>query len=381
LHIALLRVFGFWLEVLQEIYLLPRLLRPLFLDPILCCLVDCQKNLGLIVLHKSPYARLLVRVVIYYGHVYPHLNYGILLWGNHSSAKSLFILQKRAIRIIHGAPPRTHCEQLFIKLGILTSPSITSLRYVQRESQGCIVGTLVIFLALDGDCLGFAAVFFFSTPFFAAATFCFGDLGAAFLAFAPADCFFSLAPNALPPWAGAEAAAFSGFAADASLKEPEAPFPLVCTSSPEATADLRYFLMKGANFSGSTLIVMDLTDGDFYQDVNTSELVHRLDTREVKIEASGGTLQSRATKVGLRPPRERFHLLQVRPVPSQGLALGPRGAKRRQGVSLFHNVTTRKEGRGSQILDRSLLSLAVFQTELATVDLVAPSLQHYYPLD
>ncbi|PSN44585.1 hypothetical protein C0J52_25047 [Blattella germanica] len=68
--------------------------------------------------------------------LYPHLNYGILLWGNHSSAKSLFILQKRAIRIIHGAPPRTHCKPLFIKLGILTLPSmyvLASLLHVKRN--------------------------------------------------------------------------------------------------------------------------------------------------------------------------------------------------------------------------------------------------------
>ena len=75
-------------------------------------------------------------LTVYYGHVYPHLNYGILLWGNHSSAKSLFILQKRAIRIIHGAPPRTHCKPLFIKLGILTLPSmyvLASLLHVKRN--------------------------------------------------------------------------------------------------------------------------------------------------------------------------------------------------------------------------------------------------------
>ncbi|PSN52629.1 hypothetical protein C0J52_14595, partial [Blattella germanica] len=61
---------------------------------------------------------------------------GILLWGNHSSAKSLFILQKRAIRIIQGAPPRTHCKPLFIKLGILTLPSmyvLASLLHVKRN--------------------------------------------------------------------------------------------------------------------------------------------------------------------------------------------------------------------------------------------------------
>ncbi|PSN56531.1 hypothetical protein C0J52_14773, partial [Blattella germanica] len=33
--------------------------------------------------------------------------------------------EKRAVRIIHGAPPTTHCKPLFIKLGILTLPSMS----------------------------------------------------------------------------------------------------------------------------------------------------------------------------------------------------------------------------------------------------------------
>lgn len=48
-----------------------------------------------------------------------------------------------------------------------------------------------------------------------------------------------------------------GFAAldvaEANLNEPEAPFPFVCTKAPEATDAFRYFLMKGATFSASTL--------------------------------------------------------------------------------------------------------------------------------
>lgn len=51
--------------------------------------------------------------------------------------------------------------------------------------------------------------------------------------------------------------AVEGFAtpepADDNLNEPEAPLPFVCTSAPEATEAFRYFLMKGATFSASTL--------------------------------------------------------------------------------------------------------------------------------
>ena len=51
--------------------------------------------------------------------------------------------------------------------------------------------------------------------------------------------------------------AADGFAApdvaEANLNEPEAPFPFVCTNAPDATDAFKYFLMKGATFSASTL--------------------------------------------------------------------------------------------------------------------------------
>jgi hypothetical protein len=113
-----------------------------------------------------------------------------------------------------------------------------------RGALGFLVGTFVAFFALDGDFFGFGAdaCFFFSAVFFPV-TF-FGDLTFALAG----TCFFSL------PRAGAVAvpAAFSGLAAEDSLKEPEAPLPLVCTSSPDATAPFKYFLINGANFSAST---------------------------------------------------------------------------------------------------------------------------------
>lgn len=41
--------------------------------------------------------------------------------------------------------------------------------------------------------------------------------------------------------------------AEANLNDPEAPLPFVCTNAPVATDAFRYFLMKGATFSASTL--------------------------------------------------------------------------------------------------------------------------------
>lgn len=42
-------------------------------------------------------------------------------------------------------------------------------------------------------------------------------------------------------------------AVEANLKEPEAPLPFVCTSTPDATDPFKYFLINGATFSASTL--------------------------------------------------------------------------------------------------------------------------------
>lgn len=137
---------------------------------------------------------------------------------------------------------------------------------------GFFVGTLVTFFTFEAA----------GAAFFALAAAAFGDLGAFlaagafFLAGAAAAeeadagaarfvaaltdlAFFGLAAAAFLGLAAAffgfDAAGFAavaGLALD-NLNEPEAPLPLVCTSSPEVTADFKYFLMNGANFSASTL--------------------------------------------------------------------------------------------------------------------------------
>ncbi|PSN55700.1 hypothetical protein C0J52_09012 [Blattella germanica] len=49
--------------------------------------------------------------------------------------------------MIHGAPPRTHCKPLFIKLGIFTLPSmydLASLLHVKRNiNQLVSINTLL----------------------------------------------------------------------------------------------------------------------------------------------------------------------------------------------------------------------------------------------
>jgi len=48
------------------------------------------------------------------------LNYGIIFWGNSSYSRSIFITQKRIVRIIMKPKPRHSYWAMFSKLGILT---------------------------------------------------------------------------------------------------------------------------------------------------------------------------------------------------------------------------------------------------------------------
>jgi hypothetical protein len=52
----------------------------------------------------------------------PVRKYGIIFWGNSSSSRKTFTLQKKIIRFMVGAHPRTPCRSLFKKLEILPVP-------------------------------------------------------------------------------------------------------------------------------------------------------------------------------------------------------------------------------------------------------------------
>ena len=58
--------------------------------------------------------------MIYFAHIHSLLSYGIILWGNSSYAKKVFIIQKKSIRIITNSKPRDSCRPLFKKLKIMT---------------------------------------------------------------------------------------------------------------------------------------------------------------------------------------------------------------------------------------------------------------------
>lgn len=65
-----------------------------------------------------------ILLTVYYAQIQSLLSYGIILWGHSSHANRVFILQKKAIRIICKVPFRTHCKPLFVNLGVLSLPSL-----------------------------------------------------------------------------------------------------------------------------------------------------------------------------------------------------------------------------------------------------------------
>ena len=48
------------------------------------------------------------------------MSYGIMMWGNSTHTKKVFMLQKKCIRILANANPKASCRILFRKLNIMT---------------------------------------------------------------------------------------------------------------------------------------------------------------------------------------------------------------------------------------------------------------------
>jgi hypothetical protein len=59
---------------------------------------------------------------IYFACFHSIMKYGIIFWGNSSSSKNVFTLQKKVIRIIAGVKPTNSCKNLFKRLEILSLP-------------------------------------------------------------------------------------------------------------------------------------------------------------------------------------------------------------------------------------------------------------------
>lgn len=77
-------------------------------------------------------------LILYYSLIYPYLNYCNLTWGSamKTYTNSLFIQQKRAVRIISGAGHRDHTDPLFQNLSLLKLDNIhklESLKFVRSQ--------------------------------------------------------------------------------------------------------------------------------------------------------------------------------------------------------------------------------------------------------
>lgn len=68
--------------------------------------------------------------------------YGIVVWGSDSNLKKLFVLQKKAIRLLAGVSKSVHCKPLFKKFSLLTVTSfyvMECLIYVKKNEQSFLI--------------------------------------------------------------------------------------------------------------------------------------------------------------------------------------------------------------------------------------------------
>lgn len=81
--------------------------------------------------------------ILYCSFILPYLMYCLEIWGNSyfTNLAPLFILQKRALRIIHGVAPREHTTGLFLESGLLKLKDLVSLQtlLVVHKAKHCLL--------------------------------------------------------------------------------------------------------------------------------------------------------------------------------------------------------------------------------------------------
>jgi hypothetical protein len=91
------------------------------------CYQELNKKLNVVVFQLRKIIKITnfqTAVTLYYSSFQNLVQYSVALWGSSSSARRIFVTQKKAIRILAEVDGRAHCRPLFIKLGILTLPSL-----------------------------------------------------------------------------------------------------------------------------------------------------------------------------------------------------------------------------------------------------------------
>jgi hypothetical protein len=88
----------------------------------------------------KPYTSPSSLIMLYYSLFHSTLSYGIIIWGHSSNSQRLFILQKRAVRIIMGQGSTVSCRPFFkqLEMSPLKSQYIYSiLLFVIKHKKYC----------------------------------------------------------------------------------------------------------------------------------------------------------------------------------------------------------------------------------------------------
>ncbi|CAK1591484.1 unnamed protein product [Parnassius mnemosyne] len=76
--------------------------------------------------------------LVYFSYFHSIMSYGILLWGYAADTEIIFVLQKRAIRVIYDLKPKESLRQKFKKINILTLASqyiYENVMYVHKNKS------------------------------------------------------------------------------------------------------------------------------------------------------------------------------------------------------------------------------------------------------
>ena len=95
-------------------------------------------------------------LTLYYSLIYPYLDYGISLWGSTSQTNKhkVFVMQKKAVRIISGAKYNDHTNPLFTKLKILKLEDIHELqiaKYMYALNNGTLPKALINMFTMNNE--------------------------------------------------------------------------------------------------------------------------------------------------------------------------------------------------------------------------------------
>ena len=90
--------------------------------------IKMKRNIG-ILSELRYYVKIDILVKLYYALIYPFLTYGLISWGNtySSTTQPLFILQKRAMRVMTFSKFHEHSSPIFKHLKIVKLPDLVFL--------------------------------------------------------------------------------------------------------------------------------------------------------------------------------------------------------------------------------------------------------------